>query len=355
MGNVQSYGAASFAVCSVYLVVHIYCSHKVLKTNVLTSDKLPSFSYLYIKYVFRALTRRTGHLHTTKTKRNEAVYTILKCRLETLVLRRFCSAGGYGWDYPDTEYRDIPLCFPEVLCGRLMLMLLTDENFRLSPAGLVRVCQSLKTLQPIDELKKGPFTLQVRVLVYRQVDAGVEVDICLSATSRSGCPVWESVLTLLSKNKLHRASRGSTKTHSESQRDEPVPENMKQGELRVPWSPRLQCVWSLSDCSLYRLLSLPARLFGRRSHTAPGLWMLSVCLAEIEKHKGVEVITAPVNVTARFEEPLLVPDIQVEEESVSAAALEISGTHSGSSHLCHVILITETSGEQGSAVEGLSK
>ncbi|XP_023253388.1 uncharacterized protein LOC111647922 isoform X2 [Seriola lalandi dorsalis] len=291
MGNVQSYGAASFAVCSVYLVVHIYCSHKVLKTNVLTSDKLPSFSYLYIKYVFRALTRRTGHLHTTKTKRNEAVYTILKCRLETLVLRRFCSAGGYGWDYPDTEYRDIPLCFPEVLCGRLMLMLLTDENFRLSPAGLVRVCQSLKTLQPIDELKKGPFTLQVRVLVYRQVDAGVEVDICLSATSRSGCPVWESVLTLLSKNKLHRASRGSTKTHSESQRDEPVPENMKQGELRVPWSPRLQCVWSLSDCSLYRLLSLPARLFGRRSHTAP----------------GVEVITAPVNVTARFEEPLLVP------------------------------------------------
>ncbi|XP_022612056.1 uncharacterized protein LOC111229842 isoform X2 [Seriola dumerili] len=178
---------------------------------------------------------------------------------------------------------------------------------RSSSAGLVRVCQSLKTLQPIDELKKGPFTLQVRVLVYRQVDAGVEVDICLSATSRSGCPVWESVLTLLSKNKLHRASRGLTKTHSESQCDEPVPENMKQGELRVPWSPRLQCVWSLSDCSLYRLLSLPARLFGRRSHTAPGLWMLSVCLAEIEKHKGVEVITAPVNVTARFEEPLLVP------------------------------------------------
>lgn len=56
-------------------------------------------------------------------------------RLETSLLRRFCSAAGYGWDYPDTEYRDIPLCFPEFLCCRLLLMVLTDEKFRLSPAG----------------------------------------------------------------------------------------------------------------------------------------------------------------------------------------------------------------------------
>ncbi|XP_071338138.1 uncharacterized protein [Trachinotus anak] len=311
MGKMQSYGVASLAVCSVYLAyVHIYCSHKLLKTKVLISDELPSFWYLYIRYLTRALTRRSGHLHTatsTTTKTCEAVYTLLRCRLETPALRRFCSDGGYGWDYPDTEYRDIPLCFPEFLCGRLLLMVLTDGNFRLSPAGLVRVSQSLKTFQPIDELKKGPFTLQVRVLVYRQTDAGVEVDICLSATSRSGCLVWQSVLTLLSKNKLHRASRDLTKTEDQSQPDEPAPENMKQVELRVPRSPSPQCVWSLSDCSLCRLLSLPARLFSRRSQAAPGLWMLSVCLAEIEKHKGVEVITAPVNVTAQFKEPLSVP------------------------------------------------
>ncbi len=56
-------------------------------------------------------------------------------RLETLLLRRFCGAAGYGWDYPDSEYRDIPLCFPEFLCCRLLLMVLTDGSFRLSPAG----------------------------------------------------------------------------------------------------------------------------------------------------------------------------------------------------------------------------
>lgn len=78
--------------------------------------------------------------------------------------------------------------------------------------------QSLKTLQPVDEMKKGPFTLQVRVLVYRQIDAGVEVDICLTATSRTGCPVWESVLTLLSENKLHKTtSRGSPRQENESE------------------------------------------------------------------------------------------------------------------------------------------
>ncbi|CAK6959548.1 uncharacterized protein si:ch211-12e13.1 [Scomber scombrus] len=305
MGNTQSYIVASLSVSSVCLVyVYFYSSHRLLKTNVLTSDTLPSSGYLFIKHVTKALTRRTGCLYSTN-KQSEVIYTVLNCRLETPLLRRFCSAGGYGWDYPDSEYRDIPLCFPEFLCRRLLRILLTDHNFRLSPAGLIRVRQSLKTHQPVDELKKGAFTLQVRVLVYRQVAAGVEVDICLSAMSRSGSPVWESVLTFLSQNKFHKASRCSQPVkENESQIDEPVPENTKQVELRVPWRTSLQCVWSFSD---YPLLFLPARLFGCRLQTAPSIWMLSVCLAEIEKHKGVGVITAPVNITVQFKEPLLIP------------------------------------------------
>ncbi|KAF0033591.1 hypothetical protein F2P81_013657 [Scophthalmus maximus] len=220
MGNAQSYGVASLTVCSVYFVyVYIYRSHKLLQVSVLHCDKLPSFAYLYIKYLTRVLTRRTGCLHKTPTpqKKSEVAFTVRECRLETVMLRRFCSRGGYGWDYPETEYRDLPLCFPEFLCGRLLLMLLTDDNFRLSPAGLVPVCQSLKTHQPIDELKKGPFMLQVQVLLYRQIDAGVEVDICLSANSCSGSPVWESVLTLLSKNKLHKANSRLKKTENDSE------------------------------------------------------------------------------------------------------------------------------------------
>ncbi|XP_047236844.1 uncharacterized protein si:ch211-12e13.1 [Girardinichthys multiradiatus] len=255
----------------------------------------------------RAVTRRTGHLYAARASRARAVvYTVLNCRLDRSLLRRFCGAAGYGWDYPDTEYRDIPLCFPEVLCSRPMLMLLTDGNFRLSPAGLVRVRQSLKTLQPIDELKKGPFLLQVTVQGYQQTDAGVEVDVCLSATSRSGCPVWESVLTLLSKDRHHKASRDLLRNSSKCDHcyeEQPAnEENLKQVEIRVPRTTGLRCVWSFTDYSPHCLLSLPAMFCSLKSQTAPAFWMLSVCLAEIEKHKGVEIITAPVSITAQFKE-----------------------------------------------------
>ncbi|KAF6716969.1 Immediate early response 3-interacting protein 1 [Oryzias melastigma] len=156
--------------------------------------------------------------------------------------------------------------------------------------GLVRVRQSLQTLQPVDELKKGPFSLQARVLGYQQTRAGAEVDIRLSATSRSGSTVWESVLTFLSEGRGEQASG-----------------NEKLVELQAPWRASFQSSWSFSSCSPQQIFSLAARFLSLGSGTASGLWMLSVCLAEIEKHKGVEVVTSPVKVKAHFTEPLLVP------------------------------------------------
>lgn len=81
MGNAQSYIAASVTACSVYLVyVHIYSSHKLLKTNVLNNERLPSSVYLYMKYLTKALTRRTGCLRTDTTRECKVVYTVLNCR-----------------------------------------------------------------------------------------------------------------------------------------------------------------------------------------------------------------------------------------------------------------------------------
>lgn len=70
------------------------------------------------------------------------------------------------------------------------------------------------------------------------------------------------------------------------QADECVPASVKQVELRVPRTTGLHSVWSFSDFTPYHLQSLPARLFGCQANSSPSLWMLSVCLAEIEKHKG---------------------------------------------------------------------
>lgn len=80
MGNARTSVVAALSVSCVYLVyVHIYCSYKLLKANVL-NERLPSFVFLYIKYVTRALTRRTGYLHTATTRERDVVYTALNCR-----------------------------------------------------------------------------------------------------------------------------------------------------------------------------------------------------------------------------------------------------------------------------------
>ncbi|XP_061135559.1 uncharacterized protein si:ch211-12e13.1 isoform X1 [Syngnathus typhle] len=303
MRSLQNYILASLSVPCIYFVyVHIYCSHKLLKTSTLCWEKLPKLSYLFLKYVTKALIWRQGCLYKPRRKKGcDVFYAVYNCRMDTALLRRFCDATGYGWDYPDSEYRDIPLCFPEVLCRTLLLMAITDHNFRLSPVGLVCVRQSIKTHQPVDELKKGPFTLQVQVLVYRTLDVGVEVDVLLSATSRSKSLVWESILTLMSKNKYQQAKNEIAMA---AQMDEAMLQDVKQVDLRVPLSASPLCAWSFLD---YWFFYLPASLFGFKLRTISSLWMLSVCLAEIEKHNVFGVITSPLNIMAHFEDRLLAP------------------------------------------------
>lgn len=76
------------------------------------------------------------------------------------------------------------------------------------------VRETLSLTEPVDELKRGTFSLQARVLEYRTVSAGVEVDLTLTA-SRHNQTVWSSTLTLLSpKNKSrHEAQSDLEITH----------------------------------------------------------------------------------------------------------------------------------------------
>lgn len=57
-------------------------------------------------------------------------------RLQRPQLRSYCSVTGYGWDYPDSEFRDVPLGFLLYLSRKLLLLVLTDPGFRLRPTGL---------------------------------------------------------------------------------------------------------------------------------------------------------------------------------------------------------------------------
>lgn len=126
----------------------------------------------------------------------------------------------------------------------------------------------------MDELKKGPFSLQASVLGYRQVEEGVEVEVCLLAGSQGAGPVWQSVLTLLSRKQLdvRQAEARRCDALMPAQDRLPPPGGAVLVEPAVPlrvwfWS-RFRPLFNVLGCS------------------SAAEWMLSVCLAEVEKHRG---------------------------------------------------------------------
>ncbi|KAK7172623.1 hypothetical protein R3I93_002667 [Phoxinus phoxinus] len=242
-----------------------------------------------------------------KDTNDELVFTLINCRYDAASLRRFCSVSGYGWDYPDSVFRDVPLCYPELLFTRLLTMIVCSERFKLSPMGLLSVREVLTLTEAVDELKRGTFSLQARVLEYRTVSAGVEVDLTLTA-SRHQQTIWTTTLTLLSPNNKFRpeAQPDFEITH------DPVPERCI--SLAVPWSSGVRCAWVFGDLC-------PLHAFTRPS--AHMLWMFSRCMAEMEKHNGVEVVRAPLTVSVRYKQPVSFPrkfTIRVSENTAETSS-----------------------------------
>ncbi|XP_051749476.1 uncharacterized protein si:ch211-12e13.1 [Ctenopharyngodon idella] len=299
MDHFSTFIAVVSGVSVVYLFHSVfYTSHISFKTHTVFDSRrhLPGSVYLMTRYVHESLRKKRGQMWKNKDTNDELVFTLINCRYDAVSLRRFCSVSGYGWDYPDSVFRDVPLCYPEFLFTRLLTMIVCSERFKLSPLGLLRVRETLSLTEPVDELKRGTFSLQARVLDYRTVSAGVEVDLTLTA-SRLQQTVWSSTLTLLSpKNKFrHEAQPDLEITH------DPVSERCI--SLAVPWSTGVSCAWVFGDLC-------PLHVFSWLRFTRPtahALWMFSRCMAEMEKHNGVEVVRAPLTVSVCYKQPASFP------------------------------------------------
>ncbi|XP_012686036.1 uncharacterized protein si:ch211-12e13.1 [Clupea harengus] len=265
-----------------------------------TRRALPCYLYLYVRCKIKAFRKRKGQLYAHRDKPVNPTFTILNCRLKVNDLRWYCWATGYGWDYPDSVFRDIPLCFCDVLCGRLMAMVITSDDFRLSPQGLCPVRQTMRKFEPIDELRRASFRLEAGVAEYRLVDCGVEVDIWFKAL-RADHPVWESVVTMLSPRDFPVLNVQSLSNGVDGAVE------MKSLEISVPLFAGLKSVWAFCDVSLKNLLVFPSTLGVMGRFTVHGLWMMSQCLAEIEKHKGADAVRAPLSVSVQFKQPLVLP------------------------------------------------
>ncbi|XP_066567142.1 uncharacterized protein LOC136754854 [Amia ocellicauda] len=288
---------------------YIYRSYRLYKAGTVVFDhqkEIPSLLYLLWRFTKALLSKRQGQLYYSDTNSltrggNQDTFTVYNCRLESNELRRYCSAFGYGWDYPDSTFRDIPFCYPEFLFLRLLTMIVCAESFRLSPLGLVRVRQTMITFQPIDELKKGPFSLQASVREYRAVDLGIEVDIGLAVADRSNKPVWEELVTLLSRDMKKITSK---RQHAPGSTD---PNEVKSVEVVIPWNTGLKYAQATRDYNPLHLFPATAKLLGCKRTIAYPLWTVSKCLAEIEKHEGTDAVRAPASVRVEFHQPLFMP------------------------------------------------
>ncbi|KAI2664991.1 ATP-dependent protease subunit HslV [Labeo rohita] len=297
MDNFSTLIAVVSGVTALYLFHSVlYTSHILFKTHAVFDSQrhLPGSLYLMTRYLYESLRKKRGTMR--KHTNDELVFTLINCRYDALSLRRFCSISGYGWDYPDSVFRDVPLCYPELLFTRLITMIVCSERFKLSPSGLLSVRESLSLIDAVDELKRGTFSLQARVLEYRTVSTGVEVDITLTA-SRDQQAIWSSTLTLLSPKNTYRpdAQPDLEITH------DPVSERCI--SLAVPWSTGVRSAWVFGDlCPLHVFV-----WWGFACPTARSLWMFSKCMAEMEKHKGVEVVRAPLTVSVCYKQPVSLP------------------------------------------------
>ncbi|XP_073697344.1 uncharacterized protein [Garra rufa] len=322
MDNFSTLIAVVSGVTVLYLFHSVlYTSHISFKTHTVFDSQrhLPGSVYLMTRYIYQSLRKKRGTMRKNKDTNDELVFTLINCRYDAVSLRKFCSVSGYGWDYPDSVFRDVPLCYPEFLFTRLLTMIVCSERFKLSPSGLLSVRERLSLTNAADELKRGMFSLQARVLEYRTVSAGVEVDLTLTA-SRDQQTTWSSTLTLLSPKNTFRpdAQPDLEITH------DPVSE--RSISLAVPWSTGVSSAWVFGD-----LCPLPVCVWlGFTRPIAYPLWMFSRCMAEMEKHKGVEVVRAPLTVSVCYKQPVFLPrkvtirvsEITSETSSTASFSLE---------------------------------
>ncbi|KAG5281057.1 hypothetical protein AALO_G00066960 [Alosa alosa] len=163
---------ALYAICS-----NLYKSFRRNKCVVFESKKtLPCYLYLYGRYKIQSFRKRKGQLYPHRHKTVNPTFTILNCSLEVDDVRWYCWAAGYGWDYPDSVFRDIPLCFCDVLCCRLLAMVISSDDFRLNPQGADAVRAPLS----VSVQFKQPLVLPRKVIFHfwQATDESCQLPVC---------------------------------------------------------------------------------------------------------------------------------------------------------------------------------
>ena len=115
-----------------------------------------------------------------------------------------------------SELHDPP-CYLESAFIKPLLTILSKREFPLSTLALIHIKQTIKVFRHINFENLPNFNLTCEIVEIRSVLKGIEIDISCKACL-NGDLVWESVTTLLSRNKATqtRSKRSGVTTNTDS-------------------------------------------------------------------------------------------------------------------------------------------
>lgn len=133
-------------------------------------------------------------------------------RLNGTHFSKYCSLCGYsGHKRKVGKLR--PYCYLETPFTHLLLRIVSNWNFPVSPLGLIHVAQTIHIYSELQLKHCSLYTLECYLSEVKVVERGVELKLSCNAFSQpSRQLVWEAVTTLLSRNQTtrQRCKRKST-------------------------------------------------------------------------------------------------------------------------------------------------
>lgn len=205
----------------------------------------------------------------------------------------------------------VPLPYPEMHFTPLIAEAVVSSRFPFSPLGLIHTAQRLELHAPLRPGDEVVATTELEEL--RATPRGYELDFSMTV-ERGGQKAWSGLATLLSRSSATRSGKSHNRTAASGGEREGF-------EIEVPGDTGVRYARVSGDYNPHHLWWFTARPLGYRRPIAHGMWTLARVLSEV---LGALDEDAPVEATAAFKRPLLMPSqIRIEAEQLTPSVPEV--------------------------------
>lgn len=200
---------------------------------------------------------------------------------------------------------EIPPLFPYALTTHLQFSIVNNPNFPFAPFGLIHKREKITCYQP---LRRGHWEADVKVIQYRQVERGYEIDI-ETVLKINGELAWRSLTTAFkkTKNTIKKSEWQAHDVHSPHRWVIPSGHGRKYGLISLNIDP-------------IHMSSFTAKLMGHKSAIMHGMWTVARGLSEMSPLKY------PFTLDVEFVSPIYVPnEVQFVKDQLEYAVYSNDG------------------------------